>query len=76
MTAPDDDLARAYAAHLTGRLAAGIDPALVAAALVDIARDRGWRPIPRPPVPPAGTGAPPNREYLNARPRTQPKEDR
>lgn len=45
---PDDAAVDLIARHLTGRLAAGIDPQLVAAHLVDILREHGWRPIPRP----------------------------
>lgn len=36
------------ARHLTGRLAAGIDARLVAGHLVELLREHGWRPIPRP----------------------------
>lgn len=52
MTAPapeDVHAAGVLARHLTGRLAAGIDPDHVGAALVALLRQHGWRPIPRPP---------------------------
>lgn len=44
----DRDAAAVLAGHLRGRLAAGIDPALVADHLVALLREHGWRPIPRP----------------------------
>ena len=47
--APEDvHAAGVLARHLTGRLAAGIDPDHVGAALVALLRQHGWRPIPRP----------------------------
>ncbi len=52
MTAPapeDVHAAGVLARHLAGRLAAGIDPDHVGAALVALLRQHGWRPIPRPP---------------------------
>lgn len=88
MTAPDAteaeraDEAAAYilAALLRGRLASGIDPALVAARLIATLREHGWRPIPRPQLPgqTPGAGAPPSADYLAAadRIRNQPKENR
>ncbi|GGV34060.1 hypothetical protein GCM10010182_67380 [Actinomadura cremea] len=36
------------AGHLAGRLAAHVDPHLVATRVVELLRDAGWRPIPRP----------------------------
>lgn len=76
----------AYARHLRGRLAGGIDPAIVAAALVDLLPDLGWRYIPRSDrIPDQGrkdpatahTGADRAREALGlpTRNRTQPEGD-
>ena len=80
MTAPTDragdDLARTFARHLSGRLAAHIAPEIVAAALVDLARDQGWRHVPRPVAPQAGTGAPPNPAWREAADRIRNKEPR
>lgn len=71
MTAPDRDDERAagvLARHLTGRLAAGIDPAIVATALVALMREHGWRPIPRPPqIGAQARGDPPNTAWRTAR---------
>lgn len=44
---PRAEVIDAYTRHLRGRLAGGIDPAIVAAALVDLLHDLGWRYIPR-----------------------------
>lgn len=64
----DADAARLLARHLTGRLAAGIDPDHVGAALVALMRQHGWRPIPRPPqIASEARGDPPNTEFLAAR---------
>lgn len=60
MTAPapeDVHAAGVLARHLTGRLAPTLDPEIVAAALVALLREHGWRPIPRPPQI-AGDGKP------------------
>ncbi|MEV4670994.1 hypothetical protein AB0K34_05005 [Actinomadura sp. NPDC049382] len=71
MTAPapeDVHAAGVLARHLTGRLAAGIDPDHVGAALVALLRQHGWRPIPRPPqITGDARGDPPNTEFLAAR---------
>lgn len=70
MTAPapeDVQAAGVLARHLTGRLAAGIDPQIVAAALVGLLREHGWRPIPRPPQITEARGDPPNGEWRKAR---------
>lgn len=71
MTAPapeDVHAAGVLARHLTGRLAAGIDPDHVGAALVALLRQHGWRPIPRPPqIASEARGDPPNTEFLAAR---------
>ncbi|MFD0902359.1 hypothetical protein [Actinomadura sediminis] len=61
---PDEAAADLIARHLNGRLAPHIDPRLVAAHLVDLLREHGWRPIPRPePITAQGPGAPPTREW-------------
>lgn len=44
---PRAEVIDAYTRHLRGRLAGGIDPAIVAAALADLLPDLGWRYIPR-----------------------------
>ena len=55
----DDNLARAFAGHLQGRLAPTLDPATVAADLIAIARDHDWRHVPRPePITAAGARDP------------------
>lgn len=70
MTAPapeDVHAAGVLARHLTGRLAAGIDPQIVATALVTLLREHGWRPIPRPPQITEARGDPPNTAWRTAR---------
>lgn len=54
---------------LRGRLAAGIDPDLVARHIVNDLVDDGWRPIPRPPEVAADRrpGVPPPAEWRQAR---------
>jgi hypothetical protein len=44
----DRDAAHAIAAHLRGRLAPTLDADLVAADLVALIREQGWRHVPRP----------------------------
>lgn len=44
----DAEAARLLAPHLTGRLAPTLDPQRVAALLVSVMREHGWRYIPRP----------------------------
>lgn len=80
MTAPDRDDAHAagvLARHLTGRLAAHVDPGIVATALVALMRDHGWRPIPRPPqIAGDARGDPPNTAWRTARQKlTRPEGD-
>lgn len=80
MTAPapeDVHAAGVLARHLTGRLAAGIDPDHVGAALVALLRQHGWRPIPRPPqIASEARGDPPNTAWRTARQKlTRPEGD-
>lgn len=50
-----DEAIRAVAAYLTGRLAPTLDPAHVAAGVLDVLHDLGWRFVPRPqPIAPTG----------------------
>jgi hypothetical protein len=44
----DRDAAAVLAAHLRGRLAPTLDADLVAADLVALIREQGWRHVPRP----------------------------
>jgi hypothetical protein len=44
----DDAATTLIARHLAGRLAAHVDPRLVATRVVELLREAGWRPIPRP----------------------------
>lgn len=64
----DAATADAIAQHLTGRLAAGIDPALVAGHLIELIRKQGWRQV-RPPEQDTARrpGDPPNTEWRQAR---------
>lgn len=67
--APEDvHAAGVLARHLTGRLTPTLDPQIVAAALVALLREHGWRPIPRPPqITGDARGDPPNTAWRTAR---------
>lgn len=79
MTAPapeDVHAAGVLARHLTGRLAAHVDPQIVATACVALLRGHGWRPIPRPPQITEARGDPPNTAWRTAREQlTRPEGD-
>jgi len=74
----DEAAATLIARHLAGRLAAHIEPSIVAARLVELLREHGWRPIPRPePLTRSGPGDPPTAEWRAAADRIRnPKEPR